>query len=88
MTRDAPHLLEAKSNKVNMEALGEFCRASDFVAAKLNYLRGIENITHLFDDADVQMKIVHLVRDPRATVLSRFGGNAQHRVEAYESVSV
>lgn len=87
ITRDAPHLLDTKSKKVDMAALGEFCRSSDFVAGKLNYLRGIENITHLFDDADVQMKIVHLVRDPRATILSRFGGKAEHLVEAYDKIS-
>ena len=59
-----------ESRKLNLSSVGELCRKSDFFAAKINRLRSLANISHLLTSEDVNVKIVYLVRDPRATVKS------------------
>ena len=74
LTRDAPEIVDI-FNTVNVAKMSKFCKQSDFVAAKLNYLRSIQSIQHLLHSTDINVKIIHLVRDPRATVRSLFQAN-------------
>jgi len=41
------------------------------VAMKVIYLCNLESLLTLIDDDNLNLKIVHLVRDPRATTNSR-----------------
>ena len=74
MRRDMPSVKDRKTGRIDLSKLGHFCRRSDFFAAKLNYLTSLRNISHLLTGGidDVQVKAIHLVRDPRATIRSRF----------------
>lgn len=61
-----------RGQKVDVLELNKHCRASDFRAAKINYLQQLSDIEHLMNADDITVKIIHLIRDPRATTVSQF----------------
>lgn len=69
LSRDAHGV--ARGAKVDLVKLEHFCKKSEFVAAKLNYVRGVRNLKHLLTRDDVDVRIIYLTRDPRATIRSR-----------------
>ena len=52
-------------------SLNNFCRRSLLVAMKVIYLCKLEWLMPLLGDPDFNIKVVHLVRDPRPTIYSR-----------------
>ena len=67
LKRDAPQVVNKRTKKVDLEKLSQFCRQSEFVGAKLNYLRGLDNLTNLLpandnEDVGTNVKIVHSVQ--------------------------
>lgn len=75
LQRDPPFVYD-RLRRVDPRKLDRHCRHSEFRAAKLNYLPQISDVTHLMAADDVNVKVVHLVRDPRATTSSRFRSTA------------
>jgi len=69
INREAKHVVAGKS-KVNLHSLGKHCLESEFFAAKLNYLPGVDTISHLVNNEKVDLKIILLSRDPRAIIRS------------------
>ncbi|CAK8694477.1 unnamed protein product [Clavelina lepadiformis] len=56
---------------IDHKDLEKHCRQSLLVAMKVIYLCKLEWLTPLLRDEEFNVKIIHLVRDPRATVNSR-----------------
>jgi len=56
---------------INTTNLSKHCNRSMLVAMKVIYLCNLESLLTLIDDDNLNLKIVHLVRDPRATTDSR-----------------
>jgi len=69
INREAKHVMAGKS-KVNLHLLGKHCLNSELFAAKLNYLPGVDTISHLVNDERLNLKIILLSRDPRAIIRS------------------
>ena len=67
--REAETLLNSKG-QVNLHMLGRHCEKGDFLAAKLNYLPGLETLEGLLGSDEVDLKVIFLRRDPRAMVRS------------------
>ena len=59
-----------------LNQVSSFCSKSDFVAMTLNYLPRIEFLEPILNEFN--SKVIHLVRDPRATIVSWI--NAWHNV--------
>jgi len=55
--------------------MNKHCRKSLLVAMKVIYLCKLEWLLPLLEATDVNIKVVHLVRDPRSTISSRTGHN-------------
>ena len=51
--------------------LNKYCKKSLLVAMKVNYLCQLEWLIRLLEDSNFNVKVVHLVRDPRSTIHSR-----------------
>ena len=58
---------------VDPDQINKHCKSSLLVAMKVIYLCKLEWLLPLLEDPDVNVKVVHLVRDPRSTVNSRTG---------------
>ncbi|XP_078482830.1 carbohydrate sulfotransferase 1-like [Ciona intestinalis] len=76
LTRDAQicHTTEVHQQcpaPIDLDRLSSHCRSSIMVAMKVIYLCRLEWITPLLSSKQSNVKIVHLVRDPRAIVNSR-----------------
>nr|CAB3230871.1 carbohydrate sulfotransferase 3-like [Phallusia mammillata] len=56
---------------INTETLSSYCNTSLLRAMKVIYLCELESLLPLLKDPTVNVKVLHLVRDPRATVNSR-----------------
>ena len=81
--RDAAALLNS-NGQVNLHSLGGHCEKSDFLAAKLNYLPGLETLVGLFGSEDVELKVIFLRRDPRAMVRSwELGAKEEDRMSRF-----
>ena len=60
------------STGIDPVALGKHCKKSIFRAIKVNYMTDIEVLMPLILSEEVKVKVIHLVRDPRASVVSWF----------------
>jgi len=58
---------------VNPIPVNKHCKKSLLVAMKVIYLCKLEWLLPLLEATDVNVKVVHLVRDPRSTINSRTG---------------
>ena len=67
VNREAKHVAAGKG-RLNLHLLGKHCLDSEFFAAKLNYLPGVEAISHLVNDERLNLNV--LSRDPRAIIRS------------------
>ena len=67
----APYLLDS-DGLLDTQSLEEYCRQSELRAAKLDYLHSLEDLEPLLKLTNVDVRLVHYVQDPRATVLSLF----------------
>ena len=56
---------------INPVRLNKHCQQSEIVAMKVIYLCKLEWLVPLLKDPLLNVKIVHLVRDPRSTIASR-----------------
>jgi len=76
MTRDS-NICEDKNEvqicpkPLNSKRLNDHCKKSLLVAMKVNYLCQLMWLLPLLEDLNFNVKVVHLVRDPRATIYSR-----------------
>ena len=52
--------------------LTEHCLKSSFRAMKVNYLQRLELLLPLLNSQNITVKVIHLVRDPRAAIVSWF----------------
>ena len=81
--REAKEVLNSKG-QVNLHLLGQHCKKSDFLAAKLNYLPGLESLIGLLDSEDIDLKVIFLRRDPRAMVRSwELEAKPEERIERF-----
>jgi len=62
---------QACPEPIDLKALTKHCRHSMLVALKVIYLCKVEWLMPFVKNPKVDLKVVHLVRDPRATVKSR-----------------
>ena len=63
-------------------SLNQHCKNSLLVAMKVVYLCRLEWLVPLLKDSDVNVKVVHLVRDPRSTINSRLN----HKSASLDSI--
>jgi len=76
MTRDSNICKVIKGTQVcpkplDPKLLNNHCKKSLLVAMKVNYLCQLEWLLPLLEDLNFNVKVVHLVRDPRANIHSR-----------------
>ncbi|CAK8684756.1 unnamed protein product [Clavelina lepadiformis] len=71
----SPNGGQACPNKLDMTKLSEAVEKSDLMAFKVVSMCDISWIQPLLDDPTINLKIVHLVRDPRAIINSRPNNN-------------
>ncbi|XP_029440325.1 carbohydrate sulfotransferase 5-like [Rhinatrema bivittatum] len=62
-----------KCNRVPFEKLEEACRAHSYVVVKVVRILDLKILYQLLKDPSLDLKIIHLVRDPRAILSSREG---------------
>ena len=60
---------------INQTRIQNHCKNSLLIALKVNYLCNLEWILPLLKEKQTNVKIVHLVRDPRSTINSRENPN-------------
>ena len=60
---------------VNLLSLNKHCESSALIAMKVIYLCKLEWLLPLMMDQSLNVKVVHLVRDPRSTINSRIKEN-------------
>ena len=78
LSRDAGicHLEKGKlicPTPIDPVPMNMYCKSCLLVAMKVIYLCKLERLIPLLEDQDINVKVVHLVRDPRSTINSRMG---------------
>lgn len=58
-------------DKFDMESVRTMCRSKSFSAIKVIRLNKLEDLQDIMTDKDMDVKILHLVRDPRGILASR-----------------
>ncbi|CAH1241341.1 CHST1 [Branchiostoma lanceolatum] len=59
-----------------------YCKRTPYTAVKTIRIQNMNSLEHLLSDPTLDLKIVHLVRDPRATITSRLSlMDARHRAK-------